>query len=132
MDLYSEIILDHYKKPHNKGDLQDADISIHEENPLCGDKIKIDIKLNDEQKVEKVGFVGTGCAISQAATSMLTDYIIGKTPEEIKAISNDEIIEMLGVPISAGRIKCALLGLVTIKKAAILLTHAKKETPPQA
>lgn len=119
MDLYSEIILDYFKHPRNKGDLSNPDAQAEEYNPLCGDKIKIALKLKDN-KVEKAMYDGQGCAISQAAASMLTEKIIGKTLEEIKNLPNEEIYEMLGVEISAARVKCALLGLVTAKKAAIL------------
>lgn len=119
MDLYSEIILDHYKNPANKGKLDDPTISAEEDNPLCGDRIKLELKVEDG-KVTQIAFDGEGCAISQAAVSMLTEKLIGMTPEEIKAMENQEIYDMLGVEISPGRVKCALLGLVTAKKAAIL------------
>ncbi len=119
MDLYSEIILDHYKNPHNYGKLDNPTISATEDNPLCGDDIQIDLKVEND-KVTEVGFSGEGCAISQASTSMLSDKLIGMTLDEIKNFPNEEIYKMLGVQISPGRVKCALLGLVTAKKAAIL------------
>lgn len=120
MDLYSEIILDYFKNPHNKGSLKDADTQATEHNPLCGDKISIALKLDKKGYVTKAKFDGEGCAISQAAASMLTEKLIGKTLEEIKIMPNEVIYEMLGIQISPGRVKCALLGLVTAKKAAIL------------
>ena len=119
MDLYSEIILDHYKNPSNKGQLDAPTSEAEEDNPLCGDRIKVQLKITDG-KVTKVAFDGEGCAISQAAMSMLSEKLIGMTPAEIKAMENQEIYDMLGVEISPGRVKCALLGLVTSKKAAIL------------
>lgn len=125
MDLYSEIILDYYKNPRNKGELKVSSSSATEYNPLCGDKIRIDILLDKDGKVEKATFDGEGCAISQASTSMLTEKLIGMNLQEIKNISNDEIFEMLGIQISPGRVKCALLGLITAKKAAILCKLAK-------
>ncbi|PIR55526.1 SUF system NifU family Fe-S cluster assembly protein [Candidatus Peregrinibacteria bacterium CG10_big_fil_rev_8_21_14_0_10_36_19] len=123
MDLYSEIILDYYKNPRNKGPLKDANAYSEEYNPSCGDKISIQLKIEDN-KITKANFDGIGCAISQATTSMLTEEIIGKTIEEIKAMDTPDIINMLGIEISPGRIKCALLGLSTIKKAIILHKHA--------
>lgn len=119
MDLYTEIILDHYKHPKNYGTLENPIIRVIEYNPLCGDRIQMDFLLR-AGKIEKVAFSGSGCAISQASTSMLTEVLLGKTPKEIKEMSNETIYEMLQVPISPARIKCALLGLVAAKKAAIL------------
>ncbi|MEK7673560.1 MAG: Fe-S cluster assembly sulfur transfer protein SufU [Patescibacteria group bacterium] len=119
MDLYSEIILDYFKNPQNKGEIANATSTATEHNPLCGDKIKIDL-LIQKGKVTEAKFTAEGCAISQAATSMLTEKLIGKTTAQIKKMANEEIYEMLGIPISPGRVKCALLGLVTAKKAAIL------------
>lgn len=119
MDLYSEIILDHYKNPSNKGRLKYPTSSAEEDNPLCGDRIEVQLKIQDG-KVAEIAFDGEGCAISQAAISMLSEKLIGMTPEQIKKIDNQEIYDMLGVSISPGRVKCALLGLATAKKAAIL------------
>ena len=120
MDLYSEIILDYFKNPVNKGTIEDPSGSANEYNPQCGDKIRVDLLLDKKGRVAKATFSGEGCAISQAATSMLTEKLIGKTPAQIKKIDNEEIYKMLNIPISPGRVKCALLGLVTAKKAAIL------------
>jgi len=120
MDLYSEIILDYFKNPRNKGPLEDATSSATELNPLCGDKITVHLKANKEGKIEKISYEGEGCAISQAAISMLTEILAGKTIQETKEIDNQVVYDMLGVQISPGRVKCALLGLVTAKKAAIL------------
>lgn len=120
MDLYTEIILDHYKNPQHYGTLDDPTASVMEYNPLCGDKIQVDLKVGTDGKVEDIAFSGTGCAISQAATSMLMEELLRKTPSEIKKMQNECIYDMLKVPISPGRVKCALLGLVAAKKAAIL------------
>lgn len=120
-DLYTEIILDYFKNPRNKGEITDANASATEHNPLCGDKIRVDLKIDPKtNKITEAKFSGEGCAISQAATSMLTEQLIGKTGEEVFKISNDEIFNMLGIQISPGRIKCALLGLITAKKAILL------------
>lgn len=120
MDLYSEIILDHFKNPHNKGILKNATAQAEEYNPLCGDKIKIYLKTDKNGIVTKAKFTGEGCAISQASASMLTEKLIGKTFKQIKKIKNEEIYKMLGIKINIGRIKCALLSLITAKRAAKL------------
>jgi len=126
MELYSEIILDYFKNPVNKGTIAKPSGSALEHNPLCGDKLRIDLLLDKKDKVIEAKFSGEGCAISQATASMLTEKLIGKTPAQIKKIENDEIYKMLNIPISPGRVKCALLGLVTAKKAAILCKKSTK------
>lgn len=126
MDLYSEIILDHFKNPHNKERLKNPSGSAEEHNTSCGDKIQLDLEIDQDGKIIKVGWDGEGCAISQAAASMLSDELIGKNVEKVKDISNDFIFDLLKVEISPGRAKCALLGLVTAKKAAILSKNSKK------
>jgi len=113
-DLYRELILDHYQHPHNHGELPGADISYEDSNPLCGDKIRIDIKLKNDI-VEDVKFNGKGCAISQASASMLTDEILGKSLDEIKKLDKKFILDLLGIPLGPSRIKCALLPLKVIK-----------------
>lgn len=113
--IYRENILDHYKHPHNKGSIEDAEIKSTENNPLCGDVITVNMKLNGH-KVEDIKFSGMGCAISQSATSMLTDEIKGKTLEEAKNIKREDIVSLLGIDVGPVRTKCAVLGLVAIKE----------------
>jgi len=113
--IYRENILDHYKNPHNKGEIENAEITFTENNPLCGDVITINLKLN-EHKVEEMKFNGRGCAISQSATSMLTDEVIGKTLDEIKNIKREDVVDLLGIEIGPVRTKCAVLGLVAVKE----------------
>lgn len=120
MDLYAENILDHYKNPHNKGKLENASASFADSNPLCGDKIEIGVRVNEKGVIEDVGFTGEGCAISQASASLLTDEILGKTVAEVKALPNEKVYELLGVPLTTNRVKCALLSLVALKKALAL------------
>jgi nitrogen fixation NifU-like protein len=114
-DLYREKILDHYQNPRNYGLLDDPDISYEDDNPLCGDVIRIEVKLDEEGRVCQVGFSGEGCAISKAAASMLTERVLGKSLDEIQQISKDDILEMLGIQLGPVRLKCALLSLKVLK-----------------
>ena len=116
MDMYQEIILDHYKYPRNKGKLDDPDIEFRDYNPLCGDEVVIQAKLGKDKVIEDVKFDGRGCAISQAAASMLTESVKGKKIGEAKSITNDEMLGMLVIPISHMRIRCALLALKALQK----------------
>ena len=113
--MYKENILDHYKHPHNHGKIENADIKFTENNPLCGDVITVNLKLNDN-KIKDIKFEGNGCAISLSAISMLTDEIKGKTLEEIKNINREDVVNLLGIDIGPVRTKCAVLGLVAIKE----------------
>jgi nitrogen fixation NifU-like protein len=121
-DLYRENILDHYQNPRHYGTLDDPDISYEDDNPLCGDVIRLDIKLDEQNRVSEVAFSGEGCAISQASASMLTEEILGKTLEEVKQISKDDVLDMLGIQLGPVRIKCALLSLKVLKAGAYGLT----------
>jgi len=112
--LYREIILDHYKNPRNKGTLDPADYSYEDTNPLCGDEIRIDVRVTAD-RVAEIKFSGRGCAISQAAASILTELVDGRPLDEVKALTKDDILDELGVPISPARLKCALLGLKVLK-----------------
>ena len=109
-DIYREYILDHYRQPRNHGHLEHPSVAAADTNPLCGDRVEIDL-LVDGDRVTEVRFSGRGCAISQASASMLTERIEGATLEELRAITPQEILEMLGVPIGPARQRCALLGL---------------------
>ncbi|HEV2528059.1 MAG TPA: SUF system NifU family Fe-S cluster assembly protein [Thermomicrobiales bacterium] len=119
--LYREIILDHYRNPHHKGRLDPADVSHEEMNPLCGDEIRIDLRITDEV-ISDIAFDGRGCAVSQASASILTDMVIGRPVAEVLAIRRDDLIEEIGIPVSPARMKCAMLGLKTLKVG--LLGHA--------
>ena len=121
-DMYRENILDHYQNPRHYGTLEDPDISYEDDNPLCGDVIRLDIKLDDEGRISQVAFSGEGCAISQASASMLTEEILGKTLDEVKQMSKDDILEMLGIQLGPVRLKCALLSLKVLKAGAYGLT----------
>lgn len=117
-DMYREVILDHYKNPRNKGTLDPHDFTYEDENPLCGDKLRIDVRLDDQQRVKEVAFSGRGCAISQASASMLTEAILGKTLDEIKQMGKDDILDLLGIELGPVRLKCALLSLKVLKAGA--------------
>lgn len=117
-DLYREIILDHYKNPRHKGTLDPHDFSFEDENPLCGDKIRIDVRLDEDRRVKEVAFNGRGCAISQASASMLTEAILGKSLDEVKQLTKDDVLEMLGIELGPVRLKCALLSLKVLKAGA--------------
>lgn len=114
-DIYREIILDHYRNPRNKGKLPDADVTIHDSNPLCGDEIDIHLKV-EEDKIKDIKFEGRGCAISQASASMLTEMILNKPLSSVKNITKDDILENIGLMnLGPARIKCALLSLKVLK-----------------
>jgi nitrogen fixation NifU-like protein len=114
-DIYREIILDHYRNPRNKGKLLNADVSIHDSNPLCGDEIDIHLKI-EEEKVKDIKFEGRGCAISQASASMLTEMIMDKPLTTIKDLTREDILENIGLMnLGPARIKCALLSLKVLK-----------------
>jgi nitrogen fixation NifU-like protein len=121
-DLYRENILDHYQNPRNYGTLDHPDITYQDDNPLCGDVIRIDLKLDQDDRISEVAFSGEGCAISQASASMLTEEILGKTLEEVRHLSKDDVLEMLGIQLGPVRIKCALLSLKVLKAGAYGLT----------
>lgn len=112
--LYHEELLEHYKFPRNRGNIEHPDITFKDTNPLCGDECQIDIRLKDNQ-VQEVKFHAKGCAISQAATSMLCDMVEGKNIDEIKKIGKEEILKILGIELGPVRIKCALLPLKVLK-----------------
>lgn len=109
-DIYRQYILDHYREPHNHGTLEHPDVHAADTNPLCGDRIAIDLNVSDG-RVTEVRFNGRGCAISQASASMLTEKIEGATLDELRALRPSDVLEMLGVEIGPARQRCALLSL---------------------
>lgn len=116
MSIYQDIILDHYRNPRNKRALENPTGSSDLRNPLCGDVIHVDIRMKDGI-VQDIGFEGTGCAISQASASMMTEYAMGKSNEALKKIDKDFIVEMLGLSLSPTRLKCALLAWEALARA---------------
>jgi nitrogen fixation protein NifU and related proteins len=124
--LYREVILDHYKNPRGHGELEDADAHAEGQNPLCGDEVTIFVRFGgDGDTIEDVRFEGRGCAISQAATSMLTELVKGRKATEVATLPKDELLEEIGIPLTPVRLKCAILGLGVLKVAL----HRAKGTP---
>ena len=115
-DLYRDNLLDHYENPRYHGVLEHPDISHEESNPLCGDEIRVDVKLNeDHTQITDIAFSGDGCIISQATASMLMEAVAGKTVADVQKLDRDDVLEMVGVPLTAARVKCAMLGLKVLK-----------------
>ena len=125
--MYQEQILDHYKNPRNAGVIGNATVHHHEKNPLCGDELDVYFLIDDDKNVADVKVQARGCAISTASASMMTDKVKGKNIEEINKMKKDDILEMLGIPISAVRLKCALLSMDTFKNAIVIFEKYVKE-----
>ncbi len=124
--MYREIILDHYKNPRGHGVIENADAEAEGQNPLCGDEVSITVAFGeDRETIDEVKFSGRGCAISQAATSMLTEMAKGRTATDMATMDKDELLDQIGIPLTPVRLKCAMLGLTTLKVAL----HKAKGTP---
>ncbi len=118
--MYQENILDHYKHPRNFGTIKNASVHHHEKNPLCGDELDLYLVIDNHKIIADVKINGHGCAISLASASMLSEKIKGKTLAELEKLTKDDILEMLGIPLSPVRLKCALLSLDTLKNSILI------------
>ncbi len=123
-DLYRDVIIDRYKNPQYKGEIKSADISFADENPLCGDHIQVDVCIDDQGFVTRAAYSGHGCAISQASADLLMEYIIGKNIDDVKQISRQDLLDLLGIELGPVRLKCALLSLKVLKAGAYGLGQA--------
>jgi nitrogen fixation NifU-like protein len=126
-DFYRELIIDRYKNPHKKGTLDPHDYSYEDDNPLCGDEIRIDVRVDDSDIVTEATFEGRGCAISIASADLLVENIIGKSLSEIKEMSKEDILELLGIELGPVRLKCALLSLKVLKAGIYGLEELEEE-----
>ncbi len=126
-DLYRELIIDRYKNPHFRGTLDPHDITFEDDNPLCGDHIRMDLRLDGDNRVSEVAFDGHGCAISQATADLLAESVLGKTLDEVKQINKKDVLDMLGIELGPVRLKCALLSLKVLKAGVYGLGEASDE-----
>lgn len=126
-DLYREVIIEHYKNPSYRGKLDPHDITFADDNPLCGDHIQIDLRVDADGKVSDARFDGHGCAISQASADLLIESIIGKSLEDVKKLNKDSILELLGIDLGPVRLKCALLSLKVLKAGVYGLGEASDD-----
>jgi nitrogen fixation NifU-like protein len=126
-DLYREVIIDRYKNPQFRGSIEKPDIEFEDDNPLCGDHIKITLSVGPDGKVSRAAFEGHGCAISQASADLLLESIIGKSIDEVKQISKEDVLQLLGVQLGPVRLKCALLSLKVLKAGVYGLGEASDD-----
>ena len=126
-DLYRQQIIDRYKHPLKRGVLDPHDLSYEDENPLCGDRLRIDLRVDPQGRITQAAFSGDGCAISQASADLLTEYIEGKPLEEVRALSKETVLDLLGIELSPIRLKCALLSLKVLKAGAYGIQETKDE-----
>jgi nitrogen fixation protein NifU and related proteins len=126
-DLYRELIVERYKNPLYRGALDPHDITFQDDNPLCGDHIRIDLRVDADDRVTEVAFSGHGCAISQASADLLVESVLGKTLTEVKQINKEDLLDMLGIELGPVRLKCALLSLKVLKAGVYGLGEASDE-----
>lgn len=126
-DLYREVIIDRYKNPHHRGELDPHDIGFEDDNPLCGDHIRIELRVDEADIVTEAVFSGQGCAISQASADLLLDEVVGQPLEQVKQLSKEDVLDYLGIELGPVRLKCALLSLKVLKAGVYGLGEASDE-----
>jgi nitrogen fixation NifU-like protein len=126
-DLYRELIIERYKNPLYRGELDPHDISFEDDNPLCGDHIRIDLRVDQDDIVQDARFAGHGCAISQASADLLVESVIGQSLEKVKELTKEDLLEMLGIELGPVRLKCALLSLKVLKAGVYGLGEASDD-----
>ncbi len=126
-DFYRELIVEHYKNPAYKGTLDPNDFTYEDENPLCGDHIRVDLRVDENQIITEAVFSGHGCAISQASADLLMETIIGKPLDEVKNMNKETILELLGIELGPVRLKCALLSLKVLKAGLYGIGNIEEE-----
>ena len=125
-DMYREMILDHAKNPHHPGVLDPADVDYEDHNPFCGDRLHLTLRVDENNVVTDLAWDGDGCAISQAAASMLGDEVVGKSLDEVKQISKEDVLDLIGIPLTMNRVKCALLSLKVLHVGVYGKEHWRK------
>lgn len=126
-DLYREVIVDRYKNPQYRGHLDPHDIAFEDDNPLCGDHIRVELRVDENEIVREAAFDGHGCAISQASADLLMEEIIGKPLEEVRQLTKEDVLELLGIELGPVRLKCALLSLKVLKAGVYGLGEASDD-----
>lgn len=126
-DLYRELIIERYKNPLYRGELDPHDITFEDDNPLCGDHIRIDLRVDEDEVVTEAAFAGHGCAISQASADLLVESVLGKTLDEVKQFTKEDVLDMLGLELGPVRLKCALLSLKVLKAGVYGLGEASDD-----
>jgi len=126
-DFYRELIVEHYKNPTYKGTLDPNDFTYEDENPLCGDHIRVDLRVDENQVITEAVFSGHGCAISQASADLLMESIIGKPLDEVKKMTKETVLELLGIELGPVRLKCALLSLKVLKAGLYGIGNIEEE-----
>ena len=126
-DLYREQIIERYKNPLHRGTLDPHDITYEDDNPLCGDRIRIDLRVDGDDIVTDAAFSGQGCSISQASADLVVEYVIGKKLDDVRSLTREDVLDLLGIQLGPVRLKCALLSLKVVKAGVYGLAEGEAE-----